>query len=161
MAAVRAACAPDMQTLCPGQVGRQAAMCLRDNRDKLAPACKAALATVRHRPDRWFDGKPLPHGWIHGGPDHYSLSVGVPPPSPQQLAAQAAAKQACAPDRQTLCPGKTGHDAMMCMRQNRDKLSQVCKDARAKARQGHAHSPGEPTGPQAPSPPPAPTATQP
>ena len=55
-------------------------------------------------------------------------------PSPEVQAAREAMMKACAADMKTNCDGKTGRDAMMCMRENADKLSDGCKDAMAKAR---------------------------
>jgi hypothetical protein len=53
-------------------------------------------------------------------------------PSPEMQAARAAMQQSCAADMKTLCDGKTGRDAMMCIRDNGDKVSAPCKDALAK-----------------------------
>ncbi len=53
-------------------------------------------------------------------------------PSPEMRAAFQAARQACADDSKTLCADKTGREAMMCLRQNSDKLSPGCKDAMSK-----------------------------
>jgi hypothetical protein len=49
MAAVRQACANDMQTLCAGKQGRGAFACLRDNKDKVSADCKDAMAKVPPR----------------------------------------------------------------------------------------------------------------
>jgi len=49
-AAMRQACAADLQKLCPGLQGRERFMCLRENSDKLGAACKAALASMPRRP---------------------------------------------------------------------------------------------------------------
>ena len=56
------------------------------------------------------------------------------PPSPEMQAARQAARAACAADMQSLCAGKEGREAMMCLRDNADKASQGCKDAMAKMR---------------------------
>jgi hypothetical protein len=53
-------------------------------------------------------------------------------PSPEMQAARQAMMQACATDMKTLCDGKTGREAMMCMRDAGDKVSAPCKDAMAK-----------------------------
>ena len=45
--AMHKACDPDMKKLCPGQEGRDAFMCLRQNEDKQSAACKAAQAKMR------------------------------------------------------------------------------------------------------------------
>jgi hypothetical protein len=61
-------------------------------------------------------------------------------PSPEMQAARKAMTEACAADMKTLCDGKEGREAMMCLiRDNRDKASKPCQDAMAKmmaARQG-------------------------
>jgi hypothetical protein len=49
-AAVRKACASDMQSLCGDKQGREAMQCLRTNSDKLSPDCKDALAKLPRRP---------------------------------------------------------------------------------------------------------------
>jgi hypothetical protein len=70
-----------------------------------------------------------------------ALSVGTaafaqePPaggPSPEMRAARQAMMEACAADMKTLCDGKAGREAMMCMRANADKVSAPCKDAMSK-----------------------------
>jgi hypothetical protein len=53
-------------------------------------------------------------------------------PSPEMQAARQAVQQSCAADMKTLCDGKQGREAMMCLRDNNDKASQPCKDAMAK-----------------------------
>lgn len=53
-------------------------------------------------------------------------------PSPDIMAARQAMRAACAADFKTLCEGKQGAEAMMCLRDNADKTSQPCKDAMAK-----------------------------
>jgi len=53
-------------------------------------------------------------------------------PSPEMQAARQAMRAACAADFQSLCSGKAGREAMMCLRDNADKVSQGCKDAMAK-----------------------------
>jgi hypothetical protein len=60
-----------------------------------------------------------------------------PAPTPEQKAAREAVRQACATDMQSLCSGKEGHEAMMCLRSNSDKVSSGCKDAMSKL-----HRPG-------------------
>ncbi len=57
---------------------------------------------------------------------------GGAPPSPEMQAARQAMRQACAADMKTLCDGKAGREAMMCMRVAGDKVSAPCKDAMAK-----------------------------
>jgi hypothetical protein len=48
-AAIRQACAGDLQKLCAGAEGREAMMCLRQNADQASAACKAAMAKAPHR----------------------------------------------------------------------------------------------------------------
>jgi len=55
-----------------------------------------------------------------------------PAPSPEMLAARKAVMESCAADMKTLCDGKAGREAMMCMRENADKVSAPCKDSMAK-----------------------------
>ena len=55
-----------------------------------------------------------------------------PAPSPEVQAARDAVRKACETDSKTLCADKQGHEAMMCLRGNSDKLSAGCKDAMAK-----------------------------
>ena len=54
-----------------------------------------------------------------------------PAPSPEVLAARAATAKACESDVKTLCAGKEGHEAMMCLRATPDKVSTGCKDSMA------------------------------
>ena len=53
-------------------------------------------------------------------------------PAPGMIDARSEMKQACRADMQSLC-GSTAHGQarQQCMKDNRDKLSQSCKDARA------------------------------
>lgn len=53
-------------------------------------------------------------------------------PTPEMVAARQAMMAACSTDLKTLCDGKQGREAMMCMRDNAEKLSAGCKDAMAK-----------------------------
>ena len=53
-------------------------------------------------------------------------------PSPEMQAARQAMMQACAADMKTLCDGKTGREAFMCLRENAEKASAPCKDAMSK-----------------------------
>jgi hypothetical protein len=69
-------------------------------------------------------------------------AVAQPPaPSPEMQAAREAMMKACAADMKSLCDGKQGREAFMCLRENNDKLSQGCKDARAKLRPPGAPAP--------------------
>lgn len=53
-------------------------------------------------------------------------------PSPEMRALFQAAREACASDAKTYCAGKTGREAMMCLRSNADKVSAPCKEALSK-----------------------------
>jgi hypothetical protein len=55
-----------------------------------------------------------------------------PVPAPQVQAARAAVRKSCAADIQSLCADKKGHEAMVCLRGNPDKVSAGCKDAMSK-----------------------------
>jgi hypothetical protein len=57
-----------------------------------------------------------------------------PAPSPEMQAARESMMKACAADMKTLCDGKQGREAMMCMRDNAEKVSDGCKDGMAKLR---------------------------
>ena len=64
-------------------------------------------------------------------------------PSPEMQAARKAMMQSCATDMKTLCDGKTGREAMMCMRDNTDKVSAPCKDAMVKMRAARQAAPAQ------------------
>ena len=53
-------------------------------------------------------------------------------PTPAMQAARQAMMESCAADMKTLCDGKTGREALMCIRENNEKVSSPCKDALAK-----------------------------
>ena len=56
-----------------------------------------------------------------------------PPPSPEVMAARAAVGKACEADTKSLCSGKEGHEAMMCLRAlPQEKVSGGCKAAQDK-----------------------------
>jgi hypothetical protein len=132
------ACDPDMQKLCPGQQGREAYACVKENSAKATKACQAALARMPSRPSGGGGGAPAA-----GAPGGGGTPSGAAPgpgggggggfaPSPEMAAAFAEVRKACAPDSAKLCPGLEGRESMMCLRQNDDKLSAACKAARAK-----------------------------
>ncbi|MEO8309332.1 MAG: hypothetical protein ABI616_14955 [Pseudomonadota bacterium] len=55
------------------------------------------------------------------------------PPSPEIAAARAAVGKACDADTKASCPGKQGHEAMMCLQAvPAEKVSTGCKDAMGK-----------------------------
>jgi multidrug efflux system membrane fusion protein len=133
------ACGADMTKLCPGQQGREAFMCLRQNTDKASAACKDALAKMPHR-------QPSPDGGAAPAAAPAATTPATGPaggggggqggggfaPSPEMVAARQAMMQACGTDMKTLCPGQEGREAFMCLRQNSDKAGGACKDALAK-----------------------------
>jgi hypothetical protein len=49
VAAVRKACANDIQSLCADKQGRAVFACLRDNNDKVSADCKDAMAKMPRR----------------------------------------------------------------------------------------------------------------
>ncbi|MFL5298096.1 MAG: efflux RND transporter periplasmic adaptor subunit [Phenylobacterium sp.] len=81
-AAMHKACDPDMQKLCPGQEGREAVMCLRENTAKASKACQDALSKM---PSRGGGGGGAGGGGGFGG------GQGGGPPSAGPPAAGAAA----------------------------------------------------------------------
>jgi multidrug efflux system membrane fusion protein len=142
--AMHKACDPDMKKLCPGQEGREAFMCLRDNTAKASKACQAALSKMPGRPSgggAQAGGAPAgpsagggaPGGGSSGAPGASAgAGAGGFTPSPEMLAAREAMKKACAADNAKVCPGLEGRELFMCIRQNDDKLSGACKAAIAK-----------------------------
>jgi multidrug efflux system membrane fusion protein len=144
--AMHQACDPDMQKLCPGQQGREAFMCLRENSAKATKACQAAMEKMRPGGGggQGGGGSAQPGAAPRGGASGGGAPAGAPAgggsgaggggftPSPEMAAAFAEIRKACAPDSAKLCPGLEGRESMMCLRQNDDKLSAGCKAARAK-----------------------------
>jgi hypothetical protein len=55
-----------------------------------------------------------------------------PAPSPEEQGSRDGVRKSCAADIQSLCADKKGHEAMMCLRSNSDKVSAGCKDAMSK-----------------------------
>jgi multidrug efflux system membrane fusion protein len=136
--ALMQACGGDMQKLCPGQQGREAMMCLRQNGAKASAACQAALAKAPRR-GGGAGGTPPADGAAPAAPAPGAQGGGSGggggggfTPSPQFAAARQAMMQACGADMKKLCPGQEGREAFMCLRQNTDKASGACKDALAK-----------------------------
>jgi len=74
------ACGADMKTLCPGQQGREAFMCLRQNTDKASGACKDAMAKM---PQRGGGG-----GGASPGGGAAPAAPAAPAPSAQAVAAR-------------------------------------------------------------------------
>jgi hypothetical protein len=112
---LRTACRADFQRLCDdvGGAGRrgEGARCLREHRDDLSEACRAALdarASARHRSRE---------------------RAGV-----------------CRDEIRELCPDAAGRQSMRsCVRENRDQLSDTCRQALAERarRRGHGGGFGE------------------
>ena len=156
MAAARAAmiqaCGADMKKVCPGQEGREAFMCLRENADKASAACKDAMAKMPRRSGGaggGAGGAPAAattttttttrSGPAAATPAAPGAGAGAGAgagggftPSPEMMAARQAMRQACAADNAKVCPGLEGRELFMCIRQNEDKLSAPCKAAIAK-----------------------------
>jgi multidrug efflux system membrane fusion protein len=131
--AMHAACDPDMKKLCPGQEGREAFMCLRDNTAKASKACQAALSKMPSRSGGGAGGQAsAPAAGAAQAAKAGGQSGGGFSPSPEMAAAFAEVRKACASDNAKLCPGKEGRDLMMCIHENSDKLSAGCQAARAK-----------------------------
>ena len=99
------ACMADLKKLCGGKQGRDAFMCLRDNKAKASPTCQAALNAPR---DPGGDGGSTP--------------------SPEMQAM----RKTCEPDMKKLCPGQESREAMMCLRQNSAKAGKACQAALSK-----------------------------
>jgi len=160
--AMHKACDPDMKKLCPGQEGREAFMCLRENSAKSSKACQDALAKMP-RPGggggfgggsggaggQGGGGPPAggaPGGAQGGGSRAAGANFGPPgggsgggggggfQMTPEMQAAREGMQKACAADMSKLCAGKEGREAFMCLRENDDKLSGGCKAARDKMR---------------------------
>jgi multidrug efflux system membrane fusion protein len=146
------ACSADMTKLCPGQEGREAFMCLRQNSDKASAACKDALAKMPRRQPSPAGGAPqapapaapaaAPAASASAGGGGGGGGGGGYTPSPEMAAARQAMMQACGADMKKLCPGQEGREAFMCLRQNSDKAGGACKDALAKM----PHRPQPPAG---------------
>jgi multidrug efflux system membrane fusion protein len=147
------ACAADTKKLCPGQEGREAAMCLRENVAKTSKACQDASAKVRSIMSSMGMGGgsggggqgAAPAGGGSQGGGNRGASAGGAQASgggngggfqmpPEMQAARDAMHKACDPDMKKLCPGQEGREAFTCLRQNEDKQSGACKAAMAKMR---------------------------
>lgn len=138
------ACGADLQKLCPGQQGRDAFMCLRENTAKASAACQAALAKMPRRGGGQGGGQAGAQGSAapeapaqaapaaSGGQAAQGAAAGGFTPSPEMMAARQAMRQACAADNAKVCPGLEGRELFMCIRKNDDKLSAGCKAAMAK-----------------------------
>ena len=124
------ACMADMKKLCDGKTGRDAFMCLRENKAKASPTCQAAMNAPR---DGSGGGGGQGGGQAGGyGGGGQGGGGGGFAPSPEMMAAREAMHKACDPDMQKLCPGQTGREAFMCLRQNTGKASAACQAALSK-----------------------------
>ncbi len=149
--AMHKACDPDMKKVCPGQEGREAFMCLRDNASKATKACQAVLDKMPGRSPGGSGGGGASFGGQGAAAASSGQGGGGPgsgggfgggaagggggfTPSPEMMAAREAMKKACAADNAKLCPGVEGRDLFMCMRENEDKQSAGCKASMAKMR---------------------------
>ncbi len=154
------ACAADTKKLCPGQEGREASACLRENVAKASKPCQAASAKVKSiMSSMGFGGggggqggggggfggapagggggqggAPATGGGSNGGQGGGGQGGGGFQMPPEMAAARDAMRKACEPDIKKLCPGQEGREAFMCLRQNEDKQSAGCKAATAKMR---------------------------
>jgi hypothetical protein len=131
--AMRAACGKDMQSLCPGLTGKDAAKCLREHRAQLSPECIAFFKEVKERRSATQSGTPAPAPSSSPGAAETAGSQGGQPP-PRQGGPM---RTACSKDMQSLCPGLAGKDAAKClMKEHRAQLSAECltffKEARAR-----------------------------
>ena len=150
-AAMRAACSKDMQSLCPGLVGKDAAKCLREHRAQLSAECIAFFNEAKARRSATQSGA-APPAPSPGGAETAGAQGGQSPPRPG-----AAMRAACSKDMQSLCPGLVGKDAAKCLiKEHRAQLSTEClaffKEARARrnATQSGAAPPGGPANNPAP-----------
>jgi len=138
------ACMADLKKLCDGKpMGREAFMCLRENKAKASPGCQAALNAPRGGSgggDSSGGGggsQAGGYGGGAGGAGGYGGGQGggggfqMPP---EMQAARDARDKACATDTKKLCPGQEGREASACLRENVAKASKPCQDASAKVR---------------------------
>ena len=104
VAAVMDSCQADLKTLCgdePFETNRLF-QCVRQNRDKLSPACQAV----------WPDA---PRPRQAGNTEVRSEAREM--------------RQACAADLRTHCGDKRGRERGQCQRDNLDKFSEACRTA--------------------------------
>ena len=141
--AMRTACGKDMQSLCPGLAGKDAAKCLiKEHRAQLSAECSAFFKEAKERRSATQSGAPAPSP--PGGAETAGTQGGQSPPRQG-----GAMRTACSKDMQSLCPGLVGKDAAKClMKEHRAQLSTECltffKEARARrnATQSGAAQPG-------------------
>jgi multidrug efflux system membrane fusion protein len=144
--AMHKACDPDMKKLCPGQEGREAFMCLRENSTKATAACQTALSKMPSRSGGGGGGGAAPGGSVSapvggapagggasaGGQATGGASGGGFTMTPEMQAAREVMHKACDPDMKKLCPGQEGREAFMCLRENATKAGAACQAAMAK-----------------------------
>jgi len=139
---MRVACSKDMQSLCPGLAGKDAAKCLKEHRAQLSAECIAFFKEAKERRSATQSGAPAPSP--PGGAETAGTQGGQSPPRQG-----GAMRTACSKDMQSLCPGLVGKDAAKCLiKEHRAQLSTECltffKEARARrnATQSGAAQPG-------------------
>ena len=150
--AMRTACGKDMQSLCPGLAGKDAAKCLiKEHRAQLSAECSAFFKEAKERRSATQSGAPTPSS-SPGGVETAGTQDGQSPPRQG-----GAMRTACSKDMQSLCPGLAGKDAAKCLiKEHRAQLSTECltffKEARARrnATQSGAAPPGGPANNPAP-----------
>ncbi len=151
--AMRTACGKDMQSLCPGLAGKDAAKCLREHRAQLSPECIAFFKEAKERRSATQSGGPGPSS-SRGEAETAGQGGQAPPRQGGGM------RTACSKDMQSLCPGLTGKDAAKCLvKEHRAQLSTEClsffKEARARRNAtqsgaapptvGSANNPAQPT----------------
>jgi hypothetical protein len=148
---MRVACSKDMQSLCPGLVGKDAAKCLREHRAQLSAECIAFFKEAKERRSATQSGDAPPAPSSPGGAETAGAQGGQPPPRQGPTM-----RVACSKDMQSLCAGVVGKDARQCLKEHRAQLSAECtaffKEAQARrsATPSGASPPGGPTnGPDA------------
>jgi hypothetical protein len=148
---MRVACSKDMQSLCPGLVGKDAAKCLREHRSQLSAECIAFFKEAKERRSATQSGVAPPAPSSPGGAETAGAQGGQSPPRQG-----GAMRTACSKDMQSLCPGLVGKDAAKSLREHRAQLSTECitffKEARARrnATPSGASPPGGPPNNPAP-----------
>jgi hypothetical protein len=144
------ACSKDMQSLCPGLVGKDARKCLREHRAQLSAECIAFFKEAKERRSATQSGAPAPSS--PGGAETTGAQGGQSPPRQG-----GAIGTACSKDMQSLCPGSVGKDARKCLREHRAQLSTECtaffkeaKERRNASPSGASPPPGGPPNNPAP-----------
>ena len=144
---MRVACSKDMQSLCPGLVGKDAAKCLREHRAQLSAECIAFFKEAKERRSATQSGAAPPAPSSPGGAETAGAQGGQPPPRQGPTM-----RVACSKDMQSLCPGLVGKDARKCLREHRAQLSAECTAffKEAQARRNATPSGASPLGPSSP-----------